>query len=81
MLDPLYRAGDRLELVHMPDDPSPIPVGTKGTVAMDSTHIGKGRWQTAMKWDNGRTLSIVSPEDKVRILPNDEDSSVAPNDI
>lgn len=64
-LEPLYRKGDRLELVLMGNDPCPIAPGTKGTVVADSTWIG-GSWQTLMKWDNGRTLAIVSPEDQVK---------------
>ncbi|MER9176229.1 DUF4314 domain-containing protein [Mesorhizobium sp. M0955] len=64
--EPLFRKGDRLELLAMPNDPCPVPVGTKGTVVADSTWVDYETWQTRMQWDDGRTLAIVSPIDKVR---------------
>ena len=47
--------GDRIELVDMPDDPDPIPFGTKGTVLYSDEKVG----QIGVKWDNGRTLFLL----------------------
>ena len=59
-----YPPGTRVELVQMNDDPQPVPPGTQGTV-VDVDGIG----QLVMKWDNGRTLSLVPGVDQFRKLP------------
>lgn len=59
-----YPPGTRVELVQMNDDPNPVPPGTQGTV-VDVDGIG----QLVMKWDNGRTLSLVPGVDLFRKLP------------
>ena len=59
-----YPPGTRLELVQMNGDPKPVPPGTRGTV-VDVDGIG----QLVMKWDNGRTLSLVPGVDQFRKLP------------
>lgn len=59
-----YPPGTRVELVQMNDDPQPVPPGTQGTV-VDVDGIG----QLVMKWDNGRTLSLVPGVDLFRKLP------------
>lgn len=38
-------------------DPHPIPPGERGTV-VDVRHV-LGYWHVAVKWDCGRTLSLV----------------------
>jgi hypothetical protein len=50
------RVGDRIELISMPEEPDPIPPGTRGTV------------QYGVKWDNGRGLSLCVPPDEFKIL-------------
>lgn len=45
--------GDRIELIEMPFDPDPIPRGEQGTV----TSVNE--MQIGVKWDCGRTLSLV----------------------
>jgi len=58
-----YPEGTRIELISMNDPFSPVPSGTKGTVAMvdDAGTIH-------MVWDNGRTLGIIPGEDNFRKL-------------
>lgn len=64
----MYQEGDRIELLHMPNDPDPIPRGTQGTVTYVS-ELNFGRrpeTQIGVKWDNGRTLSVILPTDSIR---------------
>jgi hypothetical protein len=61
------KAGDRIRLVRMPDDPDPVPAGTEGTV-IDTTDLNfrdMRQVQLTVKWDNGRSLSCVCPPDIV----------------
>ncbi len=62
--------GDRVELLAMPSDPDPIPVGLRGTVTAVSNHVtGSESWlQVDVAWDNGRALMLVIPPDRVRVL-------------
>ncbi len=58
MLKKRYPEGTRICLDSMENDPNPIPSGTKGTVmAVDDAG------QLLMKWDNGRSLSLIPGED------------------
>ena len=51
-------------MIHM-DDPQPIRAGEMGTV------VGvDGADQIMVKWDNGRSLSVIPGEDKYEILEN-----------
>lgn len=62
-----YPPGTRIELINMDDPYSPVPSGTRGTVAyVDS--IGS----IGMKWDNGRGLSLIPGEDSFRKLTPEE---------
>ncbi|WP_442511627.1 DUF4314 domain-containing protein [Novipirellula sp. SH528] len=62
------KAGDRVRLVSMTDDPDPIPAGTTGTVVGVYPH---SEWtQVDVDWDNGRALMLSIPPDVVeRIGP------------
>lgn len=62
-----YPPGTRIMLLGMDDPYAPVPEGTKGTVVNvdDSAQIH-------MKWDNGRTLSIVPGEDSFHKLIDEE---------
>ena len=61
-----YPPGTRIRLDHM-DDPQAIPDGTEGTVqAVDDAG------QLLMKWDNGRSLSLVPGEDSFSVIPQQE---------
>lgn len=66
----MLNRGDRVELLAMPSDPDPIPVGSRGTVvAIFDQMTGGERWQQVdVAWDNGRTLMLVIPPDRVRVL-------------
>ena len=62
-----YPPGTRIQLDHMEDPWAPVPPGTRGTVQFVDD-IG----QIGMKWDNGRTLSLVPGEDNFRKLTDVE---------
>lgn len=66
----MLKIGDRIELLAMPDDPCPIPVGSQGTVeTVIHVHLWSERFtQVLVKWDSGRTLSLIMPPDEVRVL-------------
>jgi len=60
----------RIRLINMPNDPDPIPSGSEGTV-VSVTNMGwieRGQWQLDVKWNNGRTLSLVIPPDTFEVL-------------
>jgi len=56
------KVGDRIELIRMYDPYDPVPSGTRGTVEFAN------EWQVAVKWDNGRSLMLALPEDKFRVI-------------
>jgi len=62
-----YAVGDRIELVHMDDDPDPILPGATGTV-WNISQIGE-RTCVDVDWDNGRSLSVILPFDRIRKVP------------
>ena len=67
------RAGDRIRLVAMQDDPDPIQVDQTGTVVGVHSHQAKEPWhQIDVAWDNGRTLMLVSPPDLFEIIESGE---------
>ena len=57
--------GDRIRMLHMPDDPNPIPAGSTGTV----TRVTDGPLgQISVHWDNGRTLNLVPGVDQFAVI-------------
>lgn len=64
------KIGDRIELIEMLDDPNPIPIGTKGTIqSINPVNFGREKFtQIDVKWDNGRTLMLSIPPDRVKII-------------
>ena len=64
------RIGDRIRLIKMQDDPDPIPPGEIGTVTGISHHDDDDDiWhQVDVDWDQGRTLMLTMPPDRIEIL-------------
>lgn len=62
MIRQMYPAGTRIQLNHM-DDPQAIPPGTMGTVVTVDDAA-----QIMMKWDNGRSLSLIPGEDSFSVV-------------
>lgn len=60
--EPPFAEGDRIRLVSMTNDPDPIEAGAAGTVELPPGWF-QDAWQIIVKWDNGRTLSLVVPPD------------------
>lgn len=63
----LPEIGDRIRLLHMPNDPDPIEVGATGTVTTVFDHPELG--QIGVDWDNGRTLSLCTKIDRWEVIP------------
>ena len=63
------KAGDRIRLLNMPDDPDPIPVGSEGMV-VDVTDGPLA--QITVDWDNGRSLTLIPGVDVFEIIGRDE---------
>lgn len=62
-----YPAGTRIRLDFMDDPYAPIPSGTEGVVqAVDDAG------QLIMKWDNGRSLSLIPGEDHFSVVQQEE---------
>jgi hypothetical protein len=62
-----FEPGDRIVLIHMHDDPYPVPDGTRGAVYHidDMGHIH-------VRWDCGSGLAVVPGVDEYRHLTNEE---------
>ena len=62
----MIRAGDRIRLLSMPDDPDPIPVGSTGTiVSVTEGPLG----QVQVKWDDSnRTLCLIPGVDRFEVI-------------
>lgn len=70
----LPKVGQRVELLAMPNDPDPVPAGTRGKVTrISGPHLLPGDqnpWhQIDVDWDNGRTLSLLTTKDRYRVVP------------
>lgn len=62
-----FKAGDRIRLVSMTDDPDPIPVGSVGTIVGIYPHSD---WtQIDVDWDIGRSLMLSIPPDCIERIP------------
>ncbi|QDT62416.1 hypothetical protein SV7mr_49640 [Stieleria bergensis] len=58
-----FKAGDRVRLISMTDDPDPIPAGTTGIVV--GVYPQRDWLQLDVDWDNGRSLMLSIPPDRV----------------
>jgi hypothetical protein len=64
---PPCQEGDLIELVEMPNDPCPIPAGTRGRVER-VVSLCNDHWQVEVRWTVNRSLSLVCPPDKFRVV-------------
>ena len=72
-MDDLPKVGDRIRLIQMGADPCPIEPGSEGTVLNATTPpYSMGELQIMVKWDSGRTLSLVCPPDQFAVISDKE---------
>lgn len=66
--------GDTIEMVNMEDEVNAIPKGTKGVVIKISSHVfsGEPEEHLEVKWENGRSLKVLLPHDKIKIIKRGE---------
>ena len=63
--------GDTIEMIEMEgEDPNPILPGTKGVVTRIDSQVISGIPEEHLwiNWENGRTLKVLLPHDKIRII-------------
>jgi len=63
--------GDLIEMVEMAgDDLNPIPTGTKGVVTSIKSHNfnGVAEEHLDVNWENKRSLRVLLPHDKIKII-------------
>jgi hypothetical protein len=62
--------GDTIEMINMEDEVNAIPKGTKGVVFNIDSHVFSGEPEEHLdvKWENGRTLKVLLPHDKIRVI-------------
>lgn len=66
MNEPRVPVGTRIELIHMPADPDPIPDGSRGTV------IGGSTDQLWIDWDDSsRTLNLDLRVDRYKVIDDE----------
>jgi len=57
-----------VRLLAMPNDPDPVAVGSEGTV------VGGNGGQLWLRWDSGRTLSLIVGVDRYEVLPAEDEA-------
>ena len=62
-LNPEITVGDTIELWHMEDKFGPVLPGTRGEVISINTFPGTTQKVIGVRWENGRTLSILDDVD------------------
>jgi hypothetical protein len=67
------KVGDRIRLIHIPEDPDPVPYGSLGTVR--AIHPHHGWMQVEVDWDNGRRLMLSLPDDVIEIVRSDNSNA------
>ena len=69
-----FTVGDRIRLTKMDNDPCPIEVGAEGTIEQVQPDMYSVNSRTTggqivtVKWDNGRTLRLIWPEDQFDVI-------------
>ena len=69
--------GDTIEMIEMEgEDPNPILPGTKGVVTRIDSQVISGIPEEHLwiNWENGRTLKVLLPHDKIKIIKRGESS-------
>tara|TARA_B100001287_G_scaffold75615_1_gene62818 strand:- start:18491 stop:19360 length:870 start_codon:yes stop_codon:yes gene_type:complete len=69
--------GDTIEMIEMDgEDPNPILPGTKGVVTRIESQVISGIPEEHLwiNWENGRTLKVLLPHDKIKIIKRGESS-------
>lgn len=61
MLNPDLKPGDRVVVLYMDDDTSPVPMGTAGTVMKSSVVFGEKHYM--VNWDSGSKLNLIEGYD------------------
>ena len=63
---PSIRKGNRIKLIHMPNDPDPIPAGSEGLVV----EVTDGAYpQIIVEWRNlKRSLALIPGVDRFEII-------------
>jgi Domain of unknown function (DUF4314) len=51
------KEGDRIEIIRLQNDVSPMPIGSQGTVVYAAAS------QVGVSWDGGGALGLALPED------------------
>jgi len=66
----MVKIGDRVRLIHMPNYPCPIEPGAVGTVDYVDKGYGDIHFppQIGVKWDNGRSLSLIVGVDHFEVV-------------
>lgn len=65
--------GKRIRLLHMPNDPCPVPSGSTGTIQSVGDDVFRdGTRQIHVKWDNGRSLMLIDGVDQFEVIPEDK---------
>ena len=69
------KQGDKVVLIHMPNDPNPIQQDSAGIV----TDVNDVNIQ--VKWDNDRTLALIPGVDKFYVISNTSNAVLVPQTI
>lgn len=64
----MTKAGDRIRLVRMGEDPYPVPDGSTGTVTEVLNVKSRYYQQICVDWDNGRRLMLLPDVDEWEVI-------------
>ena len=69
------KQGDKVVLIHMPNDPNPIQQDSAGIV------IEVNDVNIQVKWDNDRTLALIPGVDQFYVISNTSNAVLVPKTI